>query len=251
VITGIIDIGNTTLKAGVFEDGQIARSLCTVRVEDFNDFFCGIEKMLVASVAGISDEVRSAVLQILPSSKIIFWDKPVSALKLPFSIDSERLKTTGVDRLAIAAGAAAQYPKRNVLCIALGTCVTYNFISSDTVFKPGAISAGLSMRLRAMNNDAPALPLVHAADYADILPLDSGSVIDTPISMLHGSVNGLWYEMLGYINEYSTQYNNLTVLITGGDLVYYKKYVSGISRIFATPNLVLQGFNEILQYNNF
>jgi type III pantothenate kinase len=265
--TGIIDIGNTALKAGVFEDGRMMRSLYAPRVEDLNDFFCstkktqgardtdvsdcGIEKLLVASVADITDEVRNAAIRILPSSKVIFWDKQISSARLPFSIDSEYLKTVGIDRLAIAAGAAAQYPKSNVLCIALGTCVTYNFVSGSGVFRPGAISAGLSARLRAMHNEAPALPLVRAADHINMLPLSGGDIVGTATGILHGCVNGLWYEMQGYINEYNTRYDNLTVLITGGDLIYYEKYVSGISRIFATPNLVLKGLNEILQYNNF
>ncbi|MDR0618381.1 MAG: type III pantothenate kinase [Bacteroidales bacterium] len=257
MITGVIDIGNTALKAGVFENNRMMRFLYAPNVEDFNDFFCGpngasvVEKMLVASVAGISDEVRNAVLQILPDSKIIFWDKPVPALRLPFSICNEYWSATGIDRFALAAGAVAQYPKSNVLCISLGTCVTYNFVSKDGVFEPGAISAGLSARLRAMHNEAPALPLVRADDYINILPLNDESIVDTSTSILHGCVNGLWYEIRGYIDGYNARYGGLTVLITGGDLIYYEKYVSGIYRIFATPNLVLQGLNEILQYNNF
>jgi type III pantothenate kinase len=266
MIAGIIDIGNTAIKAGVFENGRMVRFLYAPRTQDFSDFFCGkggtgidgdaggagVEKMLVASVVGISDEVHDAVMQILPSSKIIFWDKSLpDALRLPFSVNSKYLKTLGIDRLALAAGAVAQCPRSNVLCIALGTCVTYNFISSDGFFKPSAISAGLSARLRTMHNEAPVLPLVYAADHVNILPLNNENIINTQTSILHGCVNGLWYEMQGYINEYSARYDNLTVLITGGDLIYYEKYVSENSRIFATPNLVLKGLNEILQYNNF
>ncbi|MDR1973427.1 MAG: type III pantothenate kinase [Bacteroidales bacterium] len=240
--TGIIDIGNTALKAGIFEDRRIVDFSFSPKIETFHNFFRGIDEMMVASVAGISKEVRDEVRSLpLSDDRVIFWDKYNPNIRLPFRC--ERTETVGIDRLALAAGAVALYPESNVLCIALGTCVTYNLITSDGVFLPEAISLGLSARLRAMHREAPALPLI------ELSAKDTSFATDTTENMLHGSLYGLWYEILGYIEQHGKQRENLITIITGGDLVYYEKYVSKSLRIFAIPNLVLKGLDEILQHN--
>ena len=74
------------------------------------------------------------------------------------------------------------------------------------------------------------------------------SVGNTTInSMLSGAVNGLVLEMRGFVARYEKQYKALKIVITGGDSNFFVKELK--NGIFADPNLVLKGLNEILIYN--
>ena len=66
-------------------------------------------------------------------------------------------------------------------------------------------------------------------------------------SMLSGAVRGLILEIDGFIQEYEKSYENLKVILTGGDAKLFEKELK--NGIFADPNLVLKGLNEILIYN--
>jgi type III pantothenate kinase len=65
--------------------------------------------------------------------------------------------------------------------------------------------------------------------------------------MLSGVVNGVIAEMIGFISNYEKQYKSLKIVLTGGDANFFVKELK--NGIFADPNLVLKGLNEILIYN--
>jgi type III pantothenate kinase len=53
--------------------------------------------------------------------------------------------------------------------------------------------------------------------------------------------------MIGFISNYEKQYKSLKIVLTGGDANFFVKELK--NGIFADPNLVLKGLNEILIYN--
>ena len=53
--------------------------------------------------------------------------------------------------------------------------------------------------------------------------------------------------MRGFVERYEKQYKALKIVITGGDSNFFVKELK--NGIFADPNLVLKGLNEILIYN--
>ena len=69
-------------------------------------------------------------------------------------------KTLGMDRIALVSGSVYHYPDNNVLIIDAGTCVTYDFITSKNEYLGGAISPGIRMRYRSLNNFTANLPLL-------------------------------------------------------------------------------------------
>src|SRR5699024_1472268 len=79
---------------------------------------------------------------------------------IPFKNDYGTHKSLGIDRIALAAAAVANYPGKNVLVIDAGTCITYDIITAESEYLGGAISLGLSMRFRALNNFTANLPLL-------------------------------------------------------------------------------------------
>jgi type III pantothenate kinase len=62
-----------------------------------------------------------------------------------------------------------------------------------------------------------------------------------------GVVNGLLFEMNGFISAISKKYPKLQVVLTGGDAKYFVGKLK--NSIFVDPNLNLIGLNRILEHN--
>ena len=69
----------------------------------------------------------------------------------------------------------------------------------------------------------------------------------TKNSILSGVYNGYKYEILGMISAYEQQYNDLKIVLTGGDFKLFDLEVK--NRIFADEFLVLRGLYQILKLN--
>ena len=85
------------------------------------------------------------------------------------------------------------------------------------------------------------LPLVDLGDEVDLIGKNTIQCIQS------GVINGVLLEIDGMINRYKSQFSDLKVLLTGGDFQLFDKGLK--NSIFADPDLVLKGLNEILDYN--
>lgn len=150
-------------------------------------------------------------------------------------------ETLGADRLALVAGAYAQFPDKNNLVISLGTCVTYNLIQKNKAFRGGAISPGMHMRLQSMHEHTDKLPQVPVAGELLLLGYD------TETSMRSGAIYGMAAEIDGMISAFAAQYPDFNAVLTGGDAPFFEDKLK--SKIFADPDLSLKGLNLILKYN--
>ena len=70
---------------------------------------------------------------------------------------------------------------------------------------------------------------------------------DTVSAIEGGVVNGIVYEVEGYIRDLERRYPSLRIIFTGGDSNFFAKRVK--KTIFATYDLVAYGLNRILEYN--
>ncbi|MDX1471413.1 MAG: type III pantothenate kinase, partial [Flavobacteriaceae bacterium] len=155
----VIDVGNTNIKCAVFKDGVIHR-LIRLEPKDFNS---GVESLLgqeninkgIISSVGKLDQENHDFLKHYPF--IVFLNHDFI---LPFSNLYSTPSTLGLDRIALAAAAVHKYPSQNVLVIDAGTCVTYDFINSKSEYLGGAISPGLTLRYKSLNNFTANLPLL-------------------------------------------------------------------------------------------
>ena len=163
--------------------------------------------------------------------------------RLPSAMLSVR-PVTLTPALAVASAVAGLYPGEDVLCIVFGSCVTYNVVDARARFLGGAISPGLNMRLRAMHRFTEALPLVDIRQERD-----TETINNTETALYSGALDGLRYEVEGYISRYRKRFPNLRVVLTGGNSGYFEKSLNYV--IFAHQNLVLTGLNEILDLNGF
>ncbi|MFT7498501.1 MAG: type III pantothenate kinase, partial [Porticoccaceae bacterium] len=145
------------------------------------------------------------------------------------------------DRIALASASVFKFPNKNVLVIDAGTCITYDFIDKKGVYYGGAIAPGIEMRYKSLYTFTDKLPLL---DVTDPKQLTGNS---TEESIHSGIVNGILSEIEGMIDRYKEKNKELTVVLTGGDTNFLAKRLK--NSIFANPNFLLEGLNNILNYN--
>lgn len=235
-----IDIGNTRIKAGVFDGEILVKSeVLDISGDDLIADFIGkdnIQNVIVCSVNEDNPEVNSMLPEI--SGAII---NLTDRTKIPIVNDYDTPGTLGKDRLAAAIGGFHLFSGSNVLIIDAGTCITYDLVTSNGVFTGGNIAPGLEMRLKAMHDYTARLPMVGRGDALRFMGKSTEEAIK------NGAVQGILLEIDGYIKRLGGQFASLETVITGGDASYFADLMK--TKIFVRSNLVLIGLNEILKVN--
>ena len=237
----VLDIGNTLGKLVVYEQEDEVFSaqfelgeMHTTLIDLFFDF-PEIKQAILCSVVSIEPQI-----QLFLKEKTTLLQVN-SQMKLPFENRYETPETLGADRIGLVAAAAFKFPKKNCLIVDAGSCVTYDFISSDGVYRGGAISPGLQMRFKAMHLHTNKLPFVTIKE--DYIALGT----DTQKSILAGTVNGMVYEIEGWQKSLETTHKDLTLILTGGDAQFLSKRLK--NTIFAHSNFLVEGLSQLLDYN--
>lgn len=235
-----IDIGNSRVKVAVFEFNKLIKTFSFFKESLFE------ELELIKSAYPISNAILSTVTllesAILIKLEALFPLKVLSAnLKLPFTLDYKTTDTLGLDRIALAASAIVNYSNQNVLVIDAGTCITYDFITDKGIYLGGAISPGIQMRYNALHNQTAKLPQLQLKYPENFI----GNT--TEMSIHSGVCLGAIYEIDGAISTYNFKYQKLTVVLTGGDIIFLAGKLK--STIFANSNFLLEGLNHLLNFN--
>ena len=234
------DFGNTLLKCGVF---IIDRLTEVVSLE--NDQLVTVTAILdqykpeCTILSSVIDHPLEIEKLLAERSSFVKLD---SSAKLPFTTPVSKPETIGADRLALAAFATFYYKDQNNLVIALGSCITYNFINKYNSFNGGSISPGMEMRFKALNHYTAKLPLVKV-DWD--FPLIG---YDTNTNILSGVLLGMAVEIDGIIDAYKEKFGKFNVLLTGGDTANFAQHLK--NKIFADPYLILKGLYAISKYNH-
>ncbi|KAA5820608.1 type III pantothenate kinase [Algibacter amylolyticus] len=238
----IIDVGNSYVKLAVFKGSELLdrRVVLLKAVEDEIDVlakhYLDLDNVIISSVGNLD---KLTVKSISKRFNVLVLD---SNTKLPFKNLYSTPKTLGVDRIALVCSSIKKFSEKNVLIIDAGTCVTYDFININNEYLGGAISPGINMRYKALNNFTAKLPLLDKEIPESII----GN--STEASIHSGVVLGFLKEIEGVIECYEEKYSDLTVILTGGDTKFLSKQLK--SSIFANPNFLLEGLNYILQFNS-
>ncbi len=235
-----IDWGNTLVKAGLFEKGQLTATFsfpahdAHMRLVDLIDE----HKPVYAVISSVSS--KSAEVEDILATKVKKMIRMTDNTPLPI-MNAYSSDNVGADRLAMAVGAHHANPGKNNLVVCLGTCITYNFVQNTRTFRGGAISPGLHMRLKAMHEFTDKLPEVS---------LDGETLLlgyDTETCMRSGAVFGIMSEIDGMVNEFASKYPHFNAVLTGGDMTYFEGKLK--CEIFADPDIILKGLNIILKHN--
>lgn len=235
----IVDLGNTRAKLAVYEDEQLVL-LETAENPDPEKLKALLPVQFIPSGAIISSVAGDPgpYMKALGNFRWINLDYDTP---LPFTNHYLTPETLGRDRIAAVAGARHLFPGSDLLVIDMGTAITFDFINGQGEYKGGAISPGLTTRFRALHNFTKRLPLLNPVEINYL----TGRTTDE--SILSGVINGIRAETDGIIEEYLHLYPQLKIILSGGDMFYFEKKLK--NNIFATPNLVITGLKQILDYN--
>jgi type III pantothenate kinase len=233
VLKLIIDQGNTHIKLALFEANILLKKEVVDNWLSISDYIYKAHSIVFSSVKSDSmpDQIRN-------HSRVLHLDYRT---EIPIVNKSTSPKTLGMDRLAAVVGAGVLFPNKNVLTIDSGTCITYDILTKNGVYLGGSISPGLNMRFKSLHQQTSKLPLVSAVGKHNLV----GDSTETAIQS--GVINGMICEIDGIIDRYKTDYSDLQIILTGGDANFFDKELK--NSIFAAPDLVLTGLNELLNYN--
>lgn len=230
-----LDIGNTKIKWGLFDDNEL---ICRGVFSSGNSVPSYLKsKDIKAVVFCASGNKESKLMRFLNRFQ---WILDIDKIPIPFKTDYQTPDTLGKDRVAAIAGASIFCKDQDLLIIDTGTCITFDFLRNDGVHKGGTISPGLKMRWQAMNYFTEKLPLINNSPKKL-----SPNACSTISAIEQGAFLGILYEIEGYISYFEHLYPKLKILITGGDAPLFVKFIK--LQIFAEPNLVLEGLNQILK----
>ena len=235
-----VDIGNSSSKLALFNNnmkGEISRieGSPLAQISEFGRSGV-VDHIIISDVSSADMRKELASVGLAVPVHILSAE-----MKLPFSISYRTPGSIGSDRLAAIAGAMTIHPGSDIMVIDAGTAVTYDLVTSTGVFIGGNISPGLRMRFNALNRFTGRLPLVDPSGTFNQLGIDTEDAIRS------GVVQGLVFEINEYIRTFESKYENLKVILSGGDTRFLSEHIK-FSFTFA-PDLILEGLNNIMTYN--
>ncbi|WP_320017775.1 type III pantothenate kinase [Labilibaculum manganireducens] len=237
----IVDIGNTQIKSGFFENNQLVRLENSTLGE--TEFVSGLlskcenaPNVIISSVRKYPEELISKLK--LACKVVLFFNSEIGT---PLENLYESKSTLGYDRLAACAGAHGLYKGKDILVIDAGTAITFDFVTAKAQYLGGCISPGLKMRFKALHEFTQNLPELSKNEDFSLIGKNTNDAI------VSGVQNGLIFEIDSYINKLKTIHPELRVVITGGDAHFLNKSLD--NKAAYHPEIVLEGLNKILEFN--
>lgn len=235
----ILDVGNTQAKVAIMEQDEVIyqKSFSTLSPDSLDEIFSAYnpQKAIASVVGNLQPEIFSYL------NKRIMLHVLGHKSKLPIKNAYETPLTLGYDRIAAAVGAFSLYPNRDILVVDCGTAITYEVVTSDETYLGGAISPGIPLRFKALNDYTAKLPLLGISNTFSLIGRNTNDCIH------YGVLNGVVAEVDAYIDKFNLIYSNGRVVLTGGDANFFADKLK--NSIFVNPNLIFSGLNRILELN--
>jgi type III pantothenate kinase len=249
-----VDIGNTNVTLGLFEDAELVGSWrATTRADATPDEAAALVRdMLALEDHGTEALTSVAIASVVPSLTEAFSQFVRLRLQIdPLVVDAtsldgilainiDRPAEAGADRLcnALAAGIEVGGP---AIVVDLGTSTNFDVIDANGTYLGGAIAPGLGLSLEALVGRASKLPQIdlrrpaRAIGSNTVHAMQAGTVLG-----YIGLVSGLLTALRGELAELSPSGSRVTVIATGGYTAEpWLDDVPGIDRI--EPDLTLRG----------
>lgn len=235
----VIDIGNTRAKLAVFHQNSLLEQW-QCNVIDIPKKVLEIFKKHPNISIWVGSQVSNNEPEIawLNNHYPTHWFEREQ--KFPFTNLYQTPETLGLDRMVLASGTVLSYPEQAVLVIDMGTCITFDFVDAERNYHGGAIAPGMQMRYQMMHEKTAKLPLLSPQF------LESVFGKTTEQSMHIGVTTAICSEIDSYVDRIQKVYGNFTIILTGGDAVFFAKKLK--SAIFANSNFLLESLYHLYLY---
>ena len=234
----IIDIGNSAVKVALFKEKWLLRTteLEHCSINNITNFL--LQEVVTKTILSSVKDIDKQTLEVITHYKAIVLDEQTP---LPIKISYKTPDTLGKDRIAGTVAASCLYKDKNVLVLDFGSCFTVDVLNKEKEYIGGRISPGLTMRYNALYQFTDQLPLCKMTNTESFIGNDTTSSINSGVQ--HGMIS----EVKEVIDTFRKENKDTVVILTGGDCFFFEKALK--NSIFANPFLVMEGLNEILDYN--
>ncbi|MCL2068663.1 MAG: type III pantothenate kinase [Oscillospiraceae bacterium] len=251
-----VDIGNTNLKIGAWDNERLAfvsrivsdamrtddeyaiHILDAFRLNDCNSN--QFDGAIIASVVPIlSNTLASAVSKVIPTTRI-FQVGP--GLKTGLNIKIDNPAQLGADMVCAAVSAVARYPLPCIICN-LGTATAIFAIGSNGDFLGCSVAPGLIISLDALAHRTAQLPHISLDN-----PPKNVIGTNTDDSMKSGAIYGAAAMLDGMVDRFREQLGENAAVIACGGLAKYV-YAHCKQEIIYDDHLIMDGL-RIIYFKN-
>ena len=250
-----VDIGNTNVKLGFFENDCLAKSfkMTTVINRTSDEYSAMLVQMMTnngIAVSSVSGAILSCVIPQLEYTfvnliKNLFGVKPILVgvgVKTGLSIKYEFPKQLGSDRIVTCVAAIKKYGAPFVL-VDFGTATTFNVVNEKKEFLGGCITLVIKEKSDSLSSKTSKLPSVQLERPKKTVCTNTTNAIQSGI--VFGTVGEVKYIVQRIIQE--TGLSDAKIIATGG----LAEIIEDIEHMFDVVDrqLSLFGLNEIYKLN--
>lgn len=245
-----IDIGNTGIKLGLFENNSLVEEFRLASDKDLSQeeyevllrtLFkpYKVEGCIIGSVVEELNPIFDGAIYNVFNVKPIFL---TSKSNTGINITLKNPEEAGADRIANACAAYMKY-KKACIVIDFGTAISFDIVNSNGDFLGGIIAPGLNLQLKALNKFTSKLPKVNVT-------LSEKAIGDcTSSAILSGVIRGTACMIDGLVKQCKKELNeDAMVIATGGFSGLISNY-SEKSFDVINPLLTLEGLCELYILN--
>ncbi|MDD5687172.1 MAG: type III pantothenate kinase [Elusimicrobia bacterium] len=231
-----VDIGNTTINFGFFENGKLI-SKRKVLSGKFNRIpYLGSDRAIISSVV---PSLTSRVGKKLKKPVVVNYKNVRVEIKL------KNPKQVGTDRLVNVVAANELYGTPSIV-IDTGTATTFDVISEKGEYLGGVIAPGIKMSAGSLYERTAKLPKVEPRIPDNVIGKNTEEAILSGI--FYGHI-GLIKEVVERIKGDFSNSKKLKIILTGGYSNFISKYFSKTSweNFIVDEDLTLQGLKIVFE----
>ena len=252
-----VDIGNTNIKIGLFEEsGKLRNSFkMSTDVKRTSDEYVALLLQLLSHSKIDEKSIKGAIVSsVIPQLdytftnviNYVFGVKPLIVgvgVKTGLAIRYDFHRELGSDRIITCVAASKQYGAPLIL-VDFGTATTYNVVNGRKEFIGGAITLGLKSTIESLADCTAKLPNVELETPKKVVAQSTGKAIQSGV--IYGAVGQVKY-MIDRIKSETGLYD-AQVIATGG----LSHIVNDVEPLFdhIDRELSLKGLYEIYTLNN-
>lgn len=250
-----IDVGNTNIKYGVFDDKKLvasfrAASILLRTADEYGSVLInlltdsGIKKSEIDGII-LSSVIPSLNYTICHMCEYFFDIKPLivgPGIKTGLNIKTENPKEVGADRIVNSVSAFKKYGGPLVV-IDFGTATTFNVVDDGGAFLGGVIAPGIKSALEGLVKNTAQLPMIELVSPKSVIGKN------TETNMQAGVIFGFAGLVDNIIEKIKAEMglNNIKVIATGGLGKVIAKETKFIDKVDRT--LTLDGLRMIYELN--
>ncbi|MCR5265391.1 MAG: type III pantothenate kinase [Cyanobacteria bacterium RUI128] len=245
-----IDIGNTSITCGVYEDITLVKKFrmpsdTELTVQDYGQMLSDnlgdmkLSGAIIASVVGeLNNRIQYAVLSLYGVKAAILSENS----KMPITLALKNNAEIGADRIANGARAYEIY-KKPVIVVDFGTATTFDIVNGKGEFVGGIIAPGIGTQLSSLGSATEKLPSLEAAETQGYI----GNC--TKDAILSGVIRGTACMIDGMLENCIRELGEQPVIVaTGGFCEIISKYTKN-SFDSVIPELTLEGLRDLFPLN--